>query len=583
MTGIMLTSASVGYAAQTLLFLVIAYYLFDISKKSPPTWLMAIFFAVLSCGSLASFLAVSYSPWESFAEQIRDAGYMLAFIPITQFGFRYPVLLPQRKSEAKRGLLAAGFIAVYGVMFLLSYEITKAISAAPFILVALELLWLISILVRQTIYLSENPETSGWRRFIHPQTKEACTARLFAFLFAITFVFWLGVEIFIQADANPLRILLRTIGELWIFFAVALAYFNRSADMTTIIVKIVGACLMISLTALSVISFLLPSAHTILYAVVFSSLFIVFFLPVFLRLNLIRPLYVLLDGVARFNAGDQQTAVEIGYNDEVGTLTKSFNDMVNTIQIAARALRQANLDLEQKVGEQEQLLEELNTAHIQLQTVSRHLVETQENERRRLAGELHDEIGQALTGIKLTLELSVKKAAEPSDSLRQAQSLVSDLIMRVNDLSLNLRPVMLDEFGLLPALMYLVDNYTRQTGIEVFFQQNGLDDMRFMPETETAVYRIVQEALTNIARYAQVKEASVRILCESEQMLVEIEDHGVGFEMQPTNRNGFSYGLAGMMERATLIGGKMKIESAPNTGTFIWAKLPVHSRKENKS
>ena len=217
----------------------------------------------------------------------------------------------------------------------------------------------------------------------------------------------------------------------------------------------------------------------------------------------------------------------------------------------------------------------MNRSHQQTLILSRHLVELQEAERHRLAGELHDEIGQALTGIKLTLELGVKNSQSPQQYTHQAQQILSQLIQRVNDISLSLRPVMLDEFGLLSALIYAIEQYTQQTGIEVFFQHNGLEGQRFSTELETAAFRIVQEALTNVARYANTNEVSVRLLNDGNFLLIEIEDHGVGFDMIDNENKGYSYGSAGMHERAALLGGEFHIDSAPGAGTFVWAKIPL--------
>ena len=141
----------------------------------------------------------------------------------------------------------------------------------------------------------------------------------------------------------------------------------------------------------------------------------------------------------------------------------------------------------------------------QQKIISRRLLEVQEAERRHLALELHDEIGQKLTGLKLTLEMIARQNAE-SDSIKLAQNLVNEVMAKVRKLSLDLRPATLDHLGLLSAFLWLIRNYTAQTNIEIDFNHTELEGRRFSTEIETSAYRVVQEALTNIARHADVED-----------------------------------------------------------------------------
>ena len=133
---------------------------------------------------------------------------------------------------------------------------------------------------------------------------------------------------------------------------------------------------------------------------------------------------------------------------------------------------------------------------------------------------------------------------------------------------------MLDDIGLLPTLLWHFERYTKQTGIEVSFHHNGLTQ-RLLPDVETAVYRIVQEALTNIARYAKVTEAFVQLTLRENILGVEIIDHGVGFDTSVDVSKWSTAGLAGMRERANMLGGYLVVKSAPNKGTQILAMLPL--------
>ncbi len=151
-------------------------------------------------------------------------------------------------------------------------------------------------------------------------------------------------------------------------------------------------------------------------------------------------------------------------------------------------------------------------------------------------------------------------------------SLINDLVRRVRDLSMNLRPAMLDDLGLLPALLWHFERFTAQTAVRVEFQQAGLD-RRFPPEVETAVFRIVQEALTNVARHAGVNVSRVQIWAAGESLEITVEDRGRGFRVK-ADRTEPSSGLAGMRERARLLGGQLTIDSVPGSGTRLVAEIP---------
>jgi PAS domain S-box-containing protein len=222
------------------------------------------------------------------------------------------------------------------------------------------------------------------------------------------------------------------------------------------------------------------------------------------------------------------------------------------------------------------LFEQVRAGRERLQALSRRVVEVQEAERRHTALELHDEIGQLLTGLKFTLEMGARLPADKvRASLDEVRSQVSELIMRVDDLSLDLRPAILDDLGLLPALLWHLERYTTQTNVHVTFRHSGLEGQRFAPEVETAAYRIVQEALTNVARHADVSEVMVRAWADQDALAVQIEDQGAGFDPEAALAAGETTGVAGMRDRAVLLGGKLTIESAPGRGTGLTAEFPL--------
>ena len=208
-----------------------------------------------------------------------------------------------------------------------------------------------------------------------------------------------------------------------------------------------------------------------------------------------------------------------------------------------------------------------------LKFLSGRLMEVQESERRNIARELHDEIGQLLTGLKLTLEMGARFPNESAKSLEQAQLLVNELMARVRKLSLDLRPAMLDDLGLLPALLWHIEHYQMQTRVQVDFRHSCLEAQRFPAAVETAAYRIVQEALTNVARHAAVSEATVRVWTQEGKLMIQVEDCGKGFPVDQTLAASDTSGLTGMRERAVLLGGQLILESHPGEGTRLTAEL----------
>lgn len=228
------------------------------------------------------------------------------------------------------------------------------------------------------------------------------------------------------------------------------------------------------------------------------------------------------------------------------------------------------------------LYEQVRAGRERLQTLSRRLLEVQEAERRHIARELHDEIGQTLTGLTLLMEMSKRMPPEAIRSqLDEAQSLVGALMDRVHDLSLDLRPTMLDDLGLLPALLSHVARYTQQTGVQVVFEHDGLD-RRFEADTETVAYRIVQEALTNVARHARVAEVAVRLWTDQHTLRVQVEDRGAGFDPEAALAARATTGLDGMRERAVLLGGQFAVESSPGSGALVTAELPLEAGLERQ-
>jgi signal transduction histidine kinase len=203
------------------------------------------------------------------------------------------------------------------------------------------------------------------------------------------------------------------------------------------------------------------------------------------------------------------------------------------------------------------------------------VVSAQELERRRLARELHDETGQALTSILLGLR--GLEEAKDEETLRtmvgEVRELVRSTLQDVRRLAVELRPKTLDDFGLVAALERLTESFSEQTGIAVEFVPNLPAGDRLPPEVETALYRIVQESLTNVVKHARAENVSIVLTRKDDTVSVVVEDDGVGFE--PARERGDGIGLVGMRERVGLLGGRVTVESRPGAGATFVAEVPL--------
>jgi PAS domain S-box-containing protein len=215
-----------------------------------------------------------------------------------------------------------------------------------------------------------------------------------------------------------------------------------------------------------------------------------------------------------------------------------------------------------------------------LRELTARLTQAHEEERRRLARELHDEVGQALTIAKMRMRMVENALPEDATDAREKiallESLVKDTLEDVRTLSHELRPPLLEEMGWGPALKTLCDSFSDRTGLPIRFTAEG-GDARLMPEVELAAYRVVQEALTNIARHAEATQATVRARLLKHGLEIIIEDNGAGFEMEAimqADAPNLGLGLLSMRERVDAVGGQITIDSVPGWSTRIHLYLP---------
>lgn len=219
------------------------------------------------------------------------------------------------------------------------------------------------------------------------------------------------------------------------------------------------------------------------------------------------------------------------------------------------------------------------TISAELQQTSAKVLNAQEEERRTIARELHDEVGQALTAIRVELDVAQRRLAAaggPPDTLHEAQTITDSALQTVRGLSQLLHPAALDDLGLPAVIEASLRGLSRRHNIQTRLHQVGLPE-RLPREVELAAYRIVQEALTNIARHARATECDVRLTQLSDRLLVEVEDNGIGF-VDDTDRPivARGLGLVSVRERAARLGGTFNVLSAPGEGTRVIVSLPEH-------
>jgi signal transduction histidine kinase len=282
--------------------------------------------------------------------------------------------------------------------------------------------------------------------------------------------------------------------------------------------------------------------------------------------NITRPLNKLTAAASTIAGGDYSIKVEVDRRDEVGKLARAFNAM--TVE-----LNKAKEELEKKVIEGEQMNE-------QLRNLSAHLQNIREEERIHIAREMHDELGQFLTGLKMDIAWLNKRSpagtenAAMREKLSEMTALVDDAVVFVRKLAAELRPSILDDLGLIPALEWHSQEFQRRFNVEVEFR-SPIKELQPPELIATGLFRMYQESLTNVGRHAEAKKVVAVFQVADGMIHLSVRDDGKGFDMNGTGKRK-TLGLLGMKERAVMIGGQLEIRSEPGKGTLVFISVPLH-------
>ena len=270
--------------------------------------------------------------------------------------------------------------------------------------------------------------------------------------------------------------------------------------------------------------------------------------------------------VKQFSRGDLSQRVRMSGNDEIGELASSFNRMAEGLDERTQELERLNEELRRKETLRGQLLVKLITA--------------QEEERKRVARDLHDQLGQALSALTMGMEAAESALPPQLDALKgrllHAKSLATRALEQTHELILDLRPIALDDLGLIAAMRSYAEEHLVPRDIEVQVTVHGAH-RRFPPALEIALFRIVQEAINNIANHAGARHVNLALDFRLASVLVFLQDDGHGFDpttVFDSGDGGRGFGLLGMQERAELAEGTFQIDSQPGYGTCIVITIP---------
>jgi signal transduction histidine kinase len=294
--------------------------------------------------------------------------------------------------------------------------------------------------------------------------------------------------------------------------------------------------------------------------------------------SIVKPVRQLIQATGRIARGNLREAVTIESTEEIGILSQSFDDMRLKLAASLDSIQRQNLELEQRVRDRTRQLEEKQVVNT---TLLRKLITSQEDERKRIARELHDESLQTLSALLMNIEMCrLHPDLITPDKVNMMKDTVTRVINEMSKVIQNLRPTVLDDLGFEAGILWLIDRNLKEKGINCQVNMEELVEDNLPPELQVALFRIVQEVTSNIARHAQAANVYLYIKNDARTFTMTIEDDGTGFDTGTVFENtltGRGLGILGMKERATQVNGTLKICSKPNQGTMVLCTVPLSS------
>lgn len=321
--------------------------------------------------------------------------------------------------------------------------------------------------------------------------------------------------------------------------------------------------------------------------IIFAALGVIFLGTAFIlstgiTRSVVNPINELISATDRIAKGDMTRPVAVYSSDELGTLSQSFDTMRVKLNESLLNIRNYNLELENRVRERTM---QIKNSQQRIAMLLKKVMSTQEDERKRIARELHDETVQYLSAILMKIELCKLQPDHISpQSIEELWGIVLKTMEGLNIIIKNLRPPLLDDLGLESAISWLIDSHLTPKQINCFCNIKDTEYKRFSPEVEINLFRIAQEAIVNIAKHSTAQNVFILLKIIDNHICMDIEDDGEGFDAEAmlqkstqVTKDLRGIGLLDMKERAALIGGKLKICSSPGSGTRVSLKTPIGS------
>ncbi|MEK6651584.1 MAG: HAMP domain-containing protein, partial [Nitrospirota bacterium] len=299
--------------------------------------------------------------------------------------------------------------------------------------------------------------------------------------------------------------------------------------------------------------------------------------------SIVKPVHKLIDATNKIAEGDMSKSMEFGGIDEIGMLSSSFEVMRVKLADSLEGLRQYNVQLEERVVER---TKQIKASQKKVENLLKMVISAEEEERKRIARGLHDETMQSLSALLMKIDMCSKMYADvvPSEKIDEMRNIALKTLDEIHSLIQNLRPTVVDDLGLEAGIRWLLDKHLAEKGITCDFNVIGAEEKRFNHRIETALFRIIQEAVINISKHASAENVFIVLQYMSDSIAVHMEDDGKGFDAADVLKHTDDVrglGIMGMRERAYLVDGKLKICSTPGNGTrlSLWIPLPEYGNK----